>query len=190
MDTTDHDLDPKRGFRISAGITPYLGFGETARFLTVGKFQVSAYRAIDEGERFILAGRVSVGSIFGGSISDIPGNRRFFAGGGGSVRGYEYRSLGPRNAAGQPIGGRSMLEASLELRIRVTETIGIVPFVDVGTTFASSLPDLDSRLRVGAGLGLRYHTPIGPIRLDVATPLERKKGEKPVALYISLGQAF
>jgi translocation and assembly module TamA len=189
-DTTDNELDPRRGFRVSGSVTPYLGFGEVARTLVVGKFQVSAYRALDEAERFVLAGKVGLGSIMGGSVAEIPANRRFFAGGGGSVRGFEYRSLGPRNAANQLIGGRSMFEASLELRVRVTETIGIVPFFDVGTAFDSSLPNFDNRLRMGAGLGLRYHTPIGPIRLDVATPLDRRKGEKPVALYISLGQAF
>lgn len=189
-DTTDHDLDPKRGFRLSAQITPYLGFGETARVLTVGRFQLSAYHAFDEAERVVLAGRIGLGSIIGGSIAEIPGNRRFFAGGGGSVRGYDYRSLGPRNAAGQLTGGRSLFEASIELRVRVTETIGIVPFLDVGTAFSSSLPNFDNRLRMGAGIGLRYHTPIGPIRLDLATPLERRKGETPLALYVSLGQAF
>jgi translocation and assembly module TamA len=189
-DTTDNDLNPREGFRVSGSLTPYLGFGDVAPALGVGKFQVSAYQSLDADRRYILAGKIGLGSIIGGSIAEIPGNRRFFAGGGGSVRGFEYQSLGPRNAAGQLIGGRSMFEASLELRIRVTETIGIVPFIDAGTAFASSLPNFDSKLRFGAGLGLRYHTPIGPIRLDVASPLDRRRGEKPFAFYISLGQAF
>ncbi len=88
------------------------------------------------------------------------------------------------------MGGRSLFEASLEARIRATETIGIVPFVDVGAAFSSAAPSFDETLRFGLGVGLRYHTAIGPIRVDVATPLDRRRGEKPVALYISLGQAF
>ena len=91
---------------------------------------------------------------------------------------------------GEPIGGRSLLEGSIEARIKLTDTIGIVPFVDAGTAFASSWPDFDERIRFSAGLGLRYYTAIGPIRLDVAAPLERQRGDRPVALYISLGQAF
>ena len=91
-----------------------------------------------------------------------------------------------------PIGGRSLLEASIEARIKVTDTIGIVPFFDAGTAFASTLPDFDERIRKAAGIGLRYYTGIGPIRADLAFPLDRIKGnrELPVALYISLGQAF
>lgn len=190
-DTTDHDLDPRRGFRLSATVAPALGFGDAARGMLMSRVQASAYYPLDEAGRYVIAGRVAVGSILGSAIGRIPGNRRFFSGGGGSVRGYEYRSLGPRDAAtGQLIGGRSLFEAALELRVRLTESIGIVPFIDVGTAFRSSLPDFSETLRIGVGLGLRYHTAIGPIRLDVATPLDRRKGEKPYAVYISLGQAF
>jgi translocation and assembly module TamA len=105
------------------------------------------------------------------------------------VRGFAYRSLGP-HAFGEPIGGRSLVEGSVEARIRVTDTIGIVPFVDAGTAFEGSLPNGSQRLRVAAGLGLRYHTGIGPIRLDVAVPLGRERGDRPVAVYLGFGQAF
>ena len=189
-DTTDNELDPTRGFRLSGSVMPAYGAGDIGRFLVVSKAQASAYLALDDEVRYVLAGRVAFGSISGGSIMEIPANWRFFAGGGGSVRGYEYRSIGPRDAFGRLVGGRSLFEAALEARLRVTETIGIVPFIDAGAAFDSAAPTFDAPLRFGAGIGLRYHTAIGPIRVDVATPLERRRGEKPVALYISLGQAF
>jgi translocation and assembly module TamA len=190
IDTTDKPLDPSRGFRLTAGVTPYLeAFGSTVG-MTVGRAQASAYYAFDDEARYILAGRIGLGTIVGAELDEIPANRRFFAGGGGSVRGFTYRSLGPQ-ALGQPIGGRSLFEASVEARIKITDTIGIVPFVDAGTAFESSLPDFGERVRVAAGLGLRYYTGIGPIRLDVATPIDgRQRGDKPVVLYVSIGQAF
>ena len=188
-DTTDHPLDPTKGFRIKANVTPYKGFGDVAPFLVASNLVLSAYYSLDEKSRFILAGRVAFASISGGAIGEIPGNRRLYAGGGGSVRGYAYRSLGPTNAAGQLIGGRSLFEASVEARIKVTDTIGVVPFIDIGNAFPGPIPKFND-LRVGAGLGLRYYTGIGPIRLDVAVPVGRRKGEAPVAVYLSLGQAF
>lgn len=188
-DTTDHPLDPTTGFRVKANVTPYAGFGGAAPFLVAANLVTSAYYSLDEKSRYILAGRIAFATISGGDLSQIPANRRLFAGGGGSVRGYAYRSLGPTNAAGQLIGGRSLFEASLEARIKITDTIGIVPFIDIGNSFASQVPDFKD-LRVGAGLGLRYYTAIGPIRFDVAVPVGKRKGEAPFALYISLGQAF
>jgi translocation and assembly module TamA len=189
-DSTDNPLDPTRGFKISGGVTPYpdvLG-SDPGLFLVRG--QASTYYSFDEEGRYILAGRVGFGSLSGADLADIPANRRFFAGGGGSVRGYEYRSLGPRGPFDEPIGGRSLLEGSIEARIKVTDVIGIVPFVDAGTAFESSIPDFDESIRVAAGIGLRYYTGIGPIRLDVAFPVDRRKGDSAAALYISLGQAF
>ncbi len=106
------------------------------------------------------------------------------------MRGFEFRSLSPRDATGRLTGGRSLIEGSLEARLKVTETIGIVPFVDVGQAYAGSFPDGSEKLRVGVGLGLRYYTGLGPIRLDVATPLNRRRGEAPYAVYVSIGQAF
>jgi translocation and assembly module TamA len=188
-DSTDSLLDPTRGSRVRASVTPYPAFLGSDPGIFVAKGQASTYYAFDEEARYVLAGRIGVGSIAGAALADIPANRRFYAGGGGSVRGYAYKTLGPK-ALGEPIGGRSLLEGSIEARIKVTETIGIVPFVDAGTAFASSLPNFGERIRVAAGLGLRYYTGIGPIRLDVAFPLNREQGDSAAAVYISLGQAF
>ena len=135
--------------------------------------------------------KLEVGSIVGGDFGEIPPNRRFFAGGGGSVRGFEYKSLSPRNAFGIPIGGRSLLEGSVEARIKVTDTIGVVPFVDAGAAFDKTYPDFKEDIRVGAGVGLRYYTSIGPIRFDVATPvMGRTRNDPRVAFYVSIGQSF
>jgi translocation and assembly module TamA len=188
-DSTDNLLNPTKGYRLLASVTPYPGFLGSSVSMTVARGTASAYYSLDEESRYVLAGRLGLGSIVGADLEDIPANRRFFAGGGGSVRGFRYRTLGP-TFLGSPIGGRSLLEGSLEARIKITDTIGIVPFVDAGTAFASSYPDFDERIRVAAGLGLRYYTSIGPIRLDVATPLNRERGDRNFAIYLGIGQAF
>lgn len=188
-DSTDKQLDPTRGVRVSGEIAPYLeAFGSTVAF-TRFRGSASGYYAFDEGARFVLAARVAVGSISGADVTELPANLRFYAGGGGSVRGFAYKSLSPM-VGGAPIGGRSLLEGSIEARVKVTDTIGVVPFIDAGSAFASSYPDFNEPIRVAAGLGLRYYTSIGPIRLDVAAPLDRKKGEAPIAFYVGFGQAF
>jgi translocation and assembly module TamA len=187
-DSTDSPLDPTRGVRFTGGLTTYFG-GLGTLGMTVARATASTYWAVTEDARTVLAARLGFGSIMGADLADIPANRRFFAGGGGSVRGFAYRSLGPA-FAGQPVGGRSLFEASLEARFRITDTIGLVPFVDAGQAFASSFPDFRERLRAAVGLGLRYYTGIGPIRLDVATPVNPEGRRRPVALYVSIGQAF
>lgn len=188
-DSTDSDLDPTKGWRITAGVTPYPTFLGSSVGFVASQASASTYWSLDEESRYILAGRVGFGSIVGAELEDIPANRRFFAGGGGSVRGYRYRSLGPQ-FDGEPIGGRSLLEASVEARIHITDTIGVVPFLDAGTAFDKSYPDFDSSIKLAAGLGLRYYTGIGPIRVDVAIPINPGHGDPSYALYFGIGQAF
>jgi translocation and assembly module TamA len=189
-DSTDSLLDPTQGVRITASTTPYAAFGGTASNFIQTKISASTYYALDEDAKYVLAARVGFGSLLGGSLAEIPSNHRFYAGGSGSVRGYAYRSLSPLSANGQIIGGRSQLDGSLEARIKITKTIGIVPFIDAGNAFRSSYPDFKGKVALGAGIGLRYYTPIGPIRVDVATPLNPRPNDRPIALYISIGQAF
>ena len=190
-DSTDSLLDPTKGFRAIASLAAYPG-GISDPGILVAKAQGSTYYSLDDESRFILAGRVGFGSVSGAKLGEIPDNFRFFAGGGGSVRGYPYRTLGPIGPFNLPIGGRSLLEASVEARIKVTDTIGVVPFFDAGTAFASSLPNFDETIRKSVGIGLRYYTGIGPIRADLAFPLDAYKGGhvRPAVLYLSLGQAF
>jgi translocation and assembly module TamA len=190
-DTTDNALDPTKGYRVVFTGGAYPTFMGSSLDLYQGLVLASTYYSVDEDSKYILAGRVGLGAMGGSDILDIPDNRRFFAGGGGSVRGYAWRSLAPLGANNQPIGGESLFEASVEARVKITDSIGVVPFADAGTAYASSFPNFTQDMRYSVGLGLRYYTGFGPIRLDVATPLSRSPGtNSPVAVYIGIGQAF
>lgn len=189
--TTDDALNPTRGTTLELAATPYAGTGDEtlyfARLIAGG----SAYHAIDAGKRFVVAGRLRAGSIVGESTAALPADKRFYAGGGGSVRGYEFQQVGPLNSAGDPVGGRSLIELSGELRFRVSENFGVVPFVDGGTVFDDPYPAFNETVRWSAGLGLRYYTGFGPLRADVAFPINGRSGvDDTFEFYISIGQAF
>jgi translocation and assembly module TamA len=189
FDTTDSKLDPTRGVRLNVSATGFGTFLGSSLDLVQAIGRASAYYSLDQDSRFVLAGRVAVGAMGGPELDEIPANWRFYAGGGGSVRGYAYDQLAP-TFFGAVVGGRSLFEASAELRVKVTDTIGVVPFFDAGNAFASSFPNFSEPLFAAAGVGLRYYTAVGPIRLDVAFPFERRAGNGPVAVYVSIGQAF
>lgn len=187
-DGRDNKLDPTRGVRGTLELEPFADLhGGTFALITQGS--LSSYLALDDEDRMILAARGAAGSIIGGTGDDIPATRRFFLGGGGSVRGYEYRSIGP-SIDGDVVGGYSFLEASLEFRVKVTDNIGIVPFVDAGAAYEDAIPDFSEELKIGAGVGLRYYTPLGPLRFDVGVPLNPGEDDAAVAFYVGLGQAF
>lgn len=188
FDNRDDKLNPKRGFRALAFAEPAHDFLTGATFVKF-RGELSAYKAIDDAQRFVVAGRVATGSIVGASLEEIPADRRFYAGGGGSVRGYEYQGIGPKDPEGNPIGGLSYMELSGELRVQVTETIGIVPFVDAGMVSEDEFLG-SARFQVGAGVGLRYLTPFGPLRIDGAVPLNPQPGDPDFAIYAGVGQAF
>ena len=188
-DTTDNPFDPSRGIRFNGTFEPFAYLGDSGAGPFMMKGALSGYRALDEDNRFILAGRVAAGSIVGANLFDIPAQRRFYVGGGGSLRGFDYQSASPRNAQGDIIGGLSFFTASAEARIKITDMIGLVPFFDMGAAFASETPDFDN-LRYSAGIGLRYYTALGPIRFDFAVPLNPQDGDSHYGFNISLGQAF
>lgn len=193
-DTRDNKLNPKKGWRALAFVEPTIDAYSGASFVKL-RGEGSVYRAIDGDGRIVAAGRVAAGSIVGASLDDIPADRRFYSGGGGSVRGYAYQGIGPRVPdplnPGEfiPTGGRSYAEASAELRVQVTDSFGVVPFIDAGTVSTDQFPDF-SDVRVGAGVGVRYITPFGPLRVDAAVPLNRRPGDASFGIYAGIGQAF
>lgn len=189
-DTSDDILDPSRGNRLVAGVRPFVEqLGSDIGFTRIEAYD-SQYLQVFDQPRVILAGWGRLGTIQGAKAGEIPADKRFYVGGGGSVRAYGHQLAGPV-AEDTPEGGRSSLSFGGEARIRVTERIGVVPFVEAGSVSATPWPDLGQRLLWGPGLGLRYHTPIGPVRLDLAVPMVRREGvDDPVQVYLSLGQAF
>jgi translocation and assembly module TamA len=188
-DTRDNKLDPTEGFRASISAKPsYEAMGGTVFSSFEGS--ITGYKGIGANNNVVFAGKLAAGSLLGAnSIEDIPATRRFYAGGGGSVRGYSYQEISPYNSHGDETGGRSYVTASFEARVKITDTIGVVPFVDMGSVTDSVLPD-GSDLRIGAGVGLRYATPFGPIRLDVAVPLKKYDNGTSYGIYAGIGQAF
>ena len=185
-DKTDDLLNPTRGFRVTGQTTPELGLGQSSPSNLLTTIDASLYQSLSP--QAVLAARVRVGDIIGGSLTDLAPSRRLYAGGGGSVRGYAYEALGPLDASGTPTGGLSVNELSVELRYRIG-SYGIVPFIDAGQVYNSRLPDF-SNLKVGAGIGARVYTNFGPLRIDVATPLSNNKRDVALALYVGIGQAF
>ncbi len=186
-DGSDDLLDPKRGFRLAARVGPEVSFQNSAFGYLRAQVDGSAYKPFAR-DKYVLAGRLRFGTIFGASRDRIAPSRRFYAGGGGSVRGFGYQDIGPKDAFDDPIGGRSLAEAAIELRARFGN-FSIVPFLDGGQIYTGPIPRFDS-FRLGTGIGVRYHTGFGPIRIDVGTPINRQRGESRVAVYVALGQAF
>jgi translocation and assembly module TamA len=180
-------LDPTSGYRLSLRLSPEASLQSGTFAYGRTQFDGSFYQPFTPA--VTLAGRIRLGTIVGADRDRIAPSRRFYAGGGGSVRGYGFQRLGPRDPVfDDPIGGRSVTEFAVEARIRWGNW-GVVPFLDGGNISTSPLPKFDN-LRFGAGIGVRYHTRFGPIRVDVGTPLNPQRGDSRVAVYVSLGQAF
>ncbi|TIL87311.1 MAG: outer membrane protein assembly factor [Mesorhizobium sp.] len=184
----DSRLNPTTGYRALAYAEPSYDILNGAAFVKL-RAEGSAYQSLDTASKFVLAERVAIGSIIGAGLQDVPADRRFYSGGGGSVRGYAYQGIGPKDIEGEPIGGLSFFETSVEMRIAVTDTIGVVPFVDAGTVSTRQVPDF-SDMKVGAGVGLRYLTAFGPLRIDAAVPLNRGPDDPHFGIYAGIGQAF
>jgi translocation and assembly module TamA len=191
LDGSDSLLDPTRGFRLSALVAPETSHtgGQQYTYLR-NQFDASYYQSV--GKKTVLAVRGRFASIQGAPLSAIAPSRRLYAGGGSSVRGYAYQSVGPKNDLLEATGGRSLVEASIEARIGTglfDGALSVVPFFDLGTVSARTRPDFDS-IKYGAGLGVRYATSFGPIRLDLGVPINPDPDDSSFAVYVSLGQAF
>ena len=190
LDETDNLLNPTRGYRAQLSVTPaHTVSGPNLTFVS-NLVSGSTYWGLGQDQRAILAGKLAVASIDGAALFPLPSDQRIYAGGGGSIRPYGYQLAGPLDIGNKPIGGRSSLVLNLEARIKITENIGIVPFVDAGSYYESPVPQLGRTLLYGVGLGFRYYTAFGPLRVDLATPMHKRTADSPIQIYISLGQAF
>ncbi len=189
-DTSHDPLDPKRGGRLELQVIPYRDFSGADLSFVQAYMHYSRYIQLSRKPHLVFAVRGTLGAMSGADRDEIPADIRFYAGGGGSIRGYAYQSVGPLRE-NRPIGGKSLAGLSSELRMKVTDTMGIVAFVDGGNVFEAGFPDFEESLRWGGGLGLRYLTGVGPLRLDIGIPLNKREGiDDSFQFYVSLGQAF
>jgi translocation and assembly module TamA len=188
-DGSDSLLNPTRGFHITGRLSPEVSIQQTTFEYVKGIIDVAGYWPVSRP--LVLAARLQIGSMLGASWFDLAPSRRFYAGGGssvGSVRGFAYQSLGPKDPSNNALGGSAVTDFSFEARYRFG-TLGMVAFLDGGQVYQTATPQF-SDLRYGVGVGARYYTSIGPIRIDVATPLSRRPGEGVIGVYVSIGQAF
>jgi len=190
FDQRDNTLDAQKGYFLDLEATPFLGLkGDSASGLRVWS-EGRAYFTPSEEGKLTFAARVQVGSVIGPDLLSAPPDYLFFSGGGGTVRGQPYQSLAIDLGGGDRIGGLRLAALSTELRANLSDTIGIVGFADAGYVGASALPLTDGDWHAGAGIGLRYQTGLGPLRLDVATPITGASAGQSVNIYIGIGQAF
>ena len=191
FDNTDNLFEPTRGFRALASVTPIESLGGQPGSATFVIMQAGAstYFDILGNGRSIVAVRGLVGAVEGASLFQIPPDQRFYAGGSATVRGYKYQWISPHFPDGTPEGGTAIDAASIEFRQRILEKFGAVAFVDAAQVNASGSP-FHGPIDVGVGVGVRYFTGFGPIRLDIAVPLNRIPRNDAFELYIGIGEAF
>ncbi len=191
LDTRDDRLNPTSGFNINARAMPLYGMveNEQSDFVEL-EGSLATYYAIDEAKRYVLAGRTRLGTVVSSAQQKVPDNHRFYAGGAGSVRGYDRNIIGPLDAKNNPDGGRFVFELGAEIRAQIYGDIGVALFAESAMVEEQPNPQADSRMQTGVGVGLRYYSPVGPVRLDLAIPLEKREVDADFELYISLGQAF
>ena len=185
-DRSDDLLNPTRGFRANLRLSPEASLQGNLSPYVRGTFDLSGYYPVSDA--LVIAARTRLGTISGAARDQIAPSRRVYAGGGGSVRGFGYQELGPKDVNDDPIGGRSVNEFAVEGRYRFGN-YGVVAFVDAGQVYESAVPKF-SDIRYGVGLGGRFYTDFGPFRADIAMPINRQPGESKFTLYIGIGQAF
>ncbi len=188
-DSTTSLLDPTNGIRASLSVTPSESLGTTDSTFFVTQVSGSTYIDVFSNGRSILALRGIVGQISGAGVFGLPPDQRFYAGGSATVRGYRYQTLGPQFRDGIPIGGTAISAGTVEWRQRILDNYGVVGFIDDGQVSSNGIP-FASQFHAGAGIGARYYTSIGPIRLDFAVPVNKLPGGDAFEVYIGIGQAF
>lgn len=190
-DTRNNILDPKRGFELKIEGAPYFSVRSKEKPFFKTRISGSTYFSLPTKFKPVLAIRAATGSILGIDSVKIPHTERFYVGGSNSLRGYAYQLAGKLDKNKRPLGGRSFIETAIELRLKITEQIGIVGFLDSGLSYISTQPDTKQKLLHGAGFGVRYLTDFGPVRADIAFPLKRRKFiDNSYQLYFGIGQTF
>jgi translocation and assembly module TamA len=189
FDNTNNLFSPTSGVRLNLSVTPTESLGTPNATFFITQATGSTYIDVFGGGRSILALRALVGKVFGSGVFGLPPDQRFYAGGSGTVRGYRYQTLGPQFPDRDPTGGTAIAAGTIELRQRIYSSFGIVGFLDVGQVSSNGTP-FTSNWHEGAGIGARYYTSIGPIRADIAVPLNKLPGGDSFELYIGIGEAF
>jgi translocation and assembly module TamA len=191
FNNTNSLLDPTTGYSLNLKIVPSVQIFRPQFFYSINTLISSFYLPLTDDHRLCLANKITFGTILGATRHTIPPSERFYAGSENLMRGYHYLTVSPLNSHHKPTGGRSMLINSMELRCRLNETFGFAAFYEMGNVYQSFTPDLKEKMLQSAGVGIRYYTPVGPLRADVAFPLNRRKHvDGPFQFYISIGQAF
>jgi translocation and assembly module TamA len=188
-DSTNSLFDATRGIRAQATVTPSESVLTPSATFTILQLSGSTYIDLTGHGRSVIALRALVGSVQGASTFELPPDQRFYAGGSATIRGYDYQSVGPQFVDGVPEGGTAIDAGTIEYRQRFGGSFGTALFVDAGQVNASSSP-FEGSLKVGAGVGLRYYTAIGPIRVDFAVPVVKEANSGNFQVYIGIGQAF
>jgi len=189
-DASNDKLDATKGHRIIFQTEPFQSIDTADQHFWKNLLTLNGYQPFNSDKSWMAALRLTGGSISGTSLNSVPADIRFYAGGGQSVRGYEYQSLSPRDDDNIS-GGMSLVETSLEIRGRLNRSFGLVLFIDGGSAFEEQTPDFSESFRWGTGGGFRYFSPVGPLRLDIGIPLNRRAGiDDSWQFYISIGQAF
>ena len=191
-DGRDDILDPHNGWKATFRVAPFFDtLGEASPFIKTRLTASTYFDLSDSSFDPVLALRASYGSIYGTDLTDVPASKRFYAGGGGSLRGFGYQDVGPKDSDGDPSGGLSVIEMTGEMRFKLGQSLGAVAFVDAGQVYEDSHPDFGADLAIGAGVGARYYTDFGPLRFDIAVPVNhRDDADGAYQFYLSIGQAF
>jgi len=184
-------LNATKGFTFEIRAVPYITLPDPDVFFLEERIVLKHYLPVIKSGWIVIAQMFTIGSILGASQHAIPLSRRFFGGSEDELRGYRYSTVSPLNDENRPLGGRSEVYYTIEPRFRISETIGIVPFLDVGNVYKNIFPSFHKKWLKALGIGLRYFSFMGPLRADFAFPLDRRRGIDPSYRFlVSIGQTF
>jgi translocation and assembly module TamA len=184
-------LNPTNGATFEYRTSPSFNVDKPSGMYFFQELTQSFYHPFTKNHYFVIAHKLTLGSIISRNLHPIPVPKRFLGGSEEDLRGYKYKTVSPLHHHHKPIGGRSAVYYTLETRFRVTQSIGLVPFFDIGNVYLTQLPKFTGKWLKSVGLGIRYFTFIGPFRLDIGFPLDRRKRLDPkYQIFVSIGQMF